>query len=101
MTVLMSTAPNHTPPEVSDAKCRACHGQGCEAHECDDGRLVHGPACQRCGGSGKDQANDERRTCPDCYGAGHFGADTYCSRCGGSGRVAVELQRRRAEGEKP
>lgn len=32
--------------------CPSCAGQGCEAAEQDDGRLLRGPACERCGGRG-------------------------------------------------
>jgi hypothetical protein len=34
-------------------ECPACYGQGCEPHLMDDGRQVRGPACERCGGSGR------------------------------------------------
>lgn len=34
-------------------ECPACHGQGCEPHECDDGRLIQGPTCERCEGAGR------------------------------------------------
>lgn len=34
-------------------ECPSCHGQGCEPHECDDGRLIRGPGCARCEGAGR------------------------------------------------
>lgn len=40
-------------------ECPACHGQGCELHECDDGRLIQGPACQRCEGAGRLPSSEE------------------------------------------
>lgn len=39
---------------TSKNRCKSCHGQGFEPHEMDDGRLVSGPACERCGGSGEE-----------------------------------------------
>lgn len=34
-------------------ECPACHGQGCEPHETDEGRLICGPGCARCEGAGR------------------------------------------------
>ncbi len=39
-------------PDPDRALCSSCHGQGCEGHLCDDGRMVCGPECERCHGSG-------------------------------------------------
>lgn len=44
------------------ARCKSCYGQGCEPHETDDGRLIRGPACERCGGSGIDPTARDRGT---------------------------------------
>jgi hypothetical protein len=60
-------------------KCRDCHGQCSEPHECDDGRLVHGSECQRCGGSGR-EPDGQPWTCPKCSQLNSAYSRT-CGRC--------------------
>lgn len=73
-------------------QCGHCHGQGCEPHETDDGRLIRGPYCVHCGGSGRepvectwtltDEGDQYTSTCgPDKYICMAPAGMTYCPYC--------------------
>lgn len=72
---------------TASQRCPACHGQGCEARENDDGTLSRGESCDRCGGSGFLSSNERaafeqwvQATVPECWpNPGEGGERTFAN----------------------